>query len=740
MTSIASLDGTVDQVIYQVAETGYAIAQFQSPSHKSAIKIVGHFAQIQAGQNLTIEGHWTTHPKYGEQFQVVKYSEQLPTDSNALEQYLASGLFKGIGKTTAKRIVAHFGDRTIDILDQDIDRLQEIDRFSAKKIKQIRESWHEQHAARQTLIFLQSHGLSISEAIRTWKAYESRTIELVQKNPYILTTIDRIGFLTADQVARSLGYTLDSEFRYESALFYTLGQVANQGHCCLPLKQLIEQTAKLLPQPNHRPNMVQLRSQVEALVRSQRLVQQVGKGHLDQQDLIYRPEFFQAETHLAQLLLSFIRTIEPPASTAKGSKKKASFEALSATYCRAEKIDLSVEQQQAIALALSSGISILVGAPGTGKTFTLKVLVALWRSQGKTVALASPTGRAAQRLSEVTGETAQTIHRLLEFNSFTYEFERNEERRLEADVIVIDETSMLDLFLAYALLKAIPDQAQLIFVGDPDQLPSVGAGRILQDLIDSDKIPLTRLIQIFRQAQASQIVTNAHSINKGQSPSLEPLSDQPSTDCLWLEANTPDQAIQALERLTCFWLPQQHISLDRVQVLVPMRKGEAGTVKLNRLLQQLFNPSSPRKLEWQRGETTFRVGDRIIQLVNNYTEDIFNGDLGVITDIQASDKKVTVSFPQRNVTYGSEKLDDMTHGFSLTVHKSQGSEYSVVIFILLNQHYPMLQRNLLYTGLTRAKQLAILVGTKQAIATAVKQSREQQRFTQLKAYLCELSS
>ncbi len=726
------LQGQVEQIVYQSGD--YAIAQFSLAENQERIKIVGNFAQLQTGQTLELQGSWITHPKYGKQFRVVQYHECLPTSTAGLQEYLASGLFKGIGKATAQRIVEQFGDQTLDVLDHDMDRLQEVPRLTPKLIEQIKTSWREQHAARQSLIFLQGHGLTLKESIRVWQAFDAHTVDTVRNNPYILTDVDRIGFLTADRIARALGFTAESEFRYQSALFYTLEQAMHSdGHCCLPSKQLIEKAAKLLPQPNHRPNMEQLRNLIQQLVQAKELVRQVGRDRLQDQDLIYLPATFEAETHLAKRLKQLCAQ-KISLDTAKAQKN-------SDRYCKKHQLTLSAEQQAAVQLALQSGVAVLVGQPGTGKTFTLQVLVALWSDMGKTIALASPTGRAAQRLSEMTGADAKTLHRLLEFNSNSLDFERNEETPLKADVVIVDETSMLDVFLANALLKAIPPQAQLLLVGDPDQLPSVGAGQVLQDILDSAQVPVARLTEIFRQAQSSAIVTNAHLIHQGQMPVLQSLTPLPPgaaatlpSDCLWMAAETPEQAVESLTRLVTQWLPQLGHAPDAVQVLVPMRKGEAGTVYLNRVLQALLNPPGDRKPQMERGETVLRVGDRVIQQVNNYNEDIFNGDIGVITNVDTSAAKVTVQFPEKSIIYTPETLNDMTHGFSLTVHKSQGSEYPVVIFVLLNSHYPMLRRNLFYTGLTRARQLAILIGSERAIATAIR-TQDSQRYTQFGSYL-----
>jgi exodeoxyribonuclease V alpha subunit len=731
MDDIHVVQGQVEQIVYQAGDSSYAIAQFCVAENQDRIKIVGNFAQLQTGQTLELQGIWKTHPKYGKQFQVTQYQECLPTSSEGLVAYLASGLFEGIGKAIAKRIVEQFGDQTLEILDHAGDRLGEVPGLSPKRIQKIKESWKEQHAARQSLIFLQGHGLTLKESIRVWETFTAQTIDTVRKNPYALTDIERIGFITADRIAGSLGFTAESEFRYQSALFYALEQaMQNEGHCCLPLQKLIEKAAKLLPQPNHRPNLEQLRTLIQQLVQTQQLRRHLGAGPLQGEELIYLPAPWAAETGVAERL----KSLRSQRITLDRAKAQKNIDA----YCQKHKITLAEEQQAAVHLALASGVAVLVGQPGTGKTFTLQVLVSLWADMGKQVALASPTGRAAQRLSEMTGAEAKTLHRLLEFNPTSLEFERNADTPLKAEVVIVDETSMLDIFLAQALLSAIPPNAQLLLVGDPDQLPSVSAGQVLQDILDSAQIPIARLTEIFRQAQSSAIVTNAHLIHHGQMPILSPFLPAamatPASNCLWLRAETPTQTVQALAALVTEGLPQLGYSPATVQVLVPMRKGDAGTVKLNRVLQDLLNPASPDKFQMERGEIILRVGDRVIQQLNNYTEDIFNGDIGVITAIDASASKVTVQFPEKSIVYNPQTLNDMTHGFSLTVHKSQGSEYPVVIFVLLTDHYPMLRRNLLYTGLTRARQLAIFVGSERAISTAIR-IRDSQRYTQLSHHM-----
>jgi len=716
------LTGVVERLTYHCESSGYTVARLKTGSSRDLVTIVGNFANIQAGQTLQLTGVWRDHPQYGAQFQVTHYRETKPATLTGIEKYLGSGLIKGVGPVTAKRIVAHFGLQTLDIIENHIERLIEVPGIAKKRIEMIQTAWSNQKAIKEVMVFLQSHGVSTTYAVKIFKQYGNDAITTVTNNPYQLATdIYGIGFITADAIARNLGIAPDSEYRYRAGIVHVLGEAAEDGHCFLPQVELIEQVVKRLSIKDHQPNQGAIAQLLVQMGMEEQLVMQ---GHHQHQFIYYQPSFYCSEQNIAarlHQLLAHPVTVDLP-------RVRNWIE----RFTQAKGIELSPQQQQAVEMAASQRVLILTGGPGTGKTFCTRTIVALWKAMGKSIALASPTGRAAQRLSEVTGMEAKTIHRLLEFEPKTMKFKRDAENPIEAQAIVVDEASMLDLFLAHSLLKAIPPDAQLLLVGDIDQLPSVGPGNVLRDLIASEQLPVVRLTQVFRQAAASYIVSNAHRINSGQYPLLESVSLTPSSDCLWLGAPQPQYGVQGIQELVADVIPQLGFDPARdVQVLCPMTRGEVGTRNLNSVLQALINPPSASKAEIKSGSIVLRVGDRVIQQVNDYDREVFNGDLGAIAAIDLEETEVTVQYQQRLVTYDYADLNEITLAFATTIHKSQGSEYPVVILPMYMQHYLMLSRNLLYTGITRAKQLAILVGPAKAIALALKQVKDAGRYTLL---------
>jgi exodeoxyribonuclease V alpha subunit len=719
------LQGVVERLTYYSEESGYTVARFQSPRTRELVTIVGSFSNIQAGQTLQLQGFWRDHPKFGPQFQVLNYRETKPATLTGIEKYLGSGLIKGVGPVTAKRIVAHFGLETLDIIENHCDRLSEVPGIAQKRVQMIQAAWAAQKAIKEVMLFLQGHGISTTYAVKIYKQYGDNAIAVVTQNPYQLAVdVYGIGFITADAIARSLGIAPDSEFRYRSGILHVLSESSEVGHCFLPEAELVEQSANCLSLENHQPDAEQIAKTLAEMAREGQIVMEIGTEELQGQRICYKPPFFQAENHLADRLQQLLQ--QP--LTVDLDRVQSWIE----RFTEKTGLALSTQQRQAVEMAASQRVLILTGGPGCGKTFTTRTIVALWKAMGKAIALAAPTGRAAQRLSEMTGQEAKTLHRLLEFDPKNFSFKRDIQNPLEAQAVVVDEASMLDLFLANSLIKAIPLDAQLLLVGDTDQLPSVGPGNILQDLICSGQVPVIRLTEVFRQAQASQIVRNAHQINQGQLPNLEPVSVTPASDCLWLGAPEPEPGVQGIRDLVEHLIPQLgFVAAQDVQVLCPMTRGDVGTRNLNAVLQQLINPPHDTKPQLQRGGMTLRVGDRVMQQVNNYDQEVFNGDLGVIAAIDLEAVEVTVQFGDRLIRYDTADLNEITLAWAVTVHKSQGSEYPVVILPLYLQHYLMLSRNLLYTGLTRARQLAILVGPKKAIAMAVRQVKDHQRYTSL---------
>jgi len=727
-----TIQGVVERLTYHSSESGYSVARLKAPGDRDLVTIVGSFPNIQPGQTLQLTGFWKDHPKFGPQFTVTQYRETKPATITGIEKYLGSGLIKGVGPVTAKRIVAHFGLETLDIIETQIDRLIEVPGIAKKRVKMIQTTWATQRVIKDVMIFLQGHGVSTTYAVKIYKQYKDDAITVVEKNPYQLATdIYGIGFITADTIARNLGVAPDSEFRYRAGITHVLGEAAEDGgHCFLPRAELVEQVVKRLTLADHTPE-----SQVIAdIVWQMGLENQiVVQGHHEHEFICYQPSFFISEQNLTSRLATLLSrplSVEPARVSAWIDR-----------YTAATGIQLSPQQRQAVEMAASERVLVLTGGPGVGKTFVTRTIVALWKAMGKSIALASPTGRAAQRLSEMTGREAKTIHRLLEFDPRSMSFQRHSDNPIPATAIVVDEASMVDLFLGHSLLKAVPLDAQLLLVGDRDQLPSVGPGNVLGDLMNSGRVPVVRLTQVFRQAQASMIVSNAHRINLGEYPMLESVSSTPASDCLWWGAPEPENGVQAIEELITDLIPSWGFNpATDLQVLCPMTRGDVGTRNLNTVLQQIINPPGANQAEIVRGGITLRVGDRVIQKQNDYNREVFNGDMGVIKSIDLEEQEVTVQFAERQVSYDYADLDEITLAWSVTVHKAQGSEYPVVILPIYMQSFIMLSRNLLYTGLTRAKKLAILIGPKKAIGLAVRQVKDQQRYTLLAQRLANAST
>ncbi|PSB28515.1 SF1B family DNA helicase RecD2 [Chlorogloea sp. CCALA 695] len=718
--------GVVERLTYHSAESGYSVARFKTPGNRDLVTIVGSFPNIQAGQTLKLTGIWREHPKFGQQFQVTQYQETKPATITGIEKYLGSGLIKGVGPVTAKRIVAHFGFDTLDIIEYSIERLKEVPGIAKKRVKMIQEAWDKQKAIKEVMVFLQGHGVSTTYAVKIYKHYGDESITTVTNNPYQLATdIYGIGFVTADAIARNLGIAPDSEYRYRAGIIHVLGEAAEDGHCFLPYMELTEKVVERLTIADHQPLPQVITKLIFQMAMDEELVMQ---GHRHHQFVCYQKPFFTSEQNLAKGLHQLLsRPVVVDKERVIGWIDK---------FTKVTGMPLSPQQRQAVEMAATQKILILTGGPGTGKTFTTRTIVALWKAMGKSIVLASPTGRAAKRLNEMTGCEAKTIHRLLEFDPRTMKFKRDADNPIEAQSVGIDEASMLDLFLGHSLLKAIPKDAQLLLVGDIDQLPSVGPGNVLRDLIASQQIPVVRLEQVFRQAQASHIVRNAHRINSGQYPTLESVSLSPRSDCLWLNAPEPEHGVQGIRELLTDVIPKLGFDPAKdVQVLCPMTRGEVGTRNLNAVLQELLNPPCQGKAELFRGGMKLRVGDRVIQQVNDYNREVFNGDLGVIAAIDNEEQEITVQFEERFVNYDYADINELALAFAVTIHKAQGSEYPVVILPIFMQHYVMLSRNLIYTGLTRGRKLAVIVGTTKAIGLAVRQVKDSERYTYLQERL-----
>ncbi|MDZ8264385.1 ATP-dependent RecD-like DNA helicase [Nostoc sp. ChiQUE01b] len=722
-----TITGVVERLTFYSAESGYTVARLTHPRSTELTTIVGSFANIQPGQTLQLTGFWRDHPQFGPQFQVVNYKETKPATLTGIEKYLGSGLIKGVGPVTARRIVAHFGLETLDIIENQIERLIEVQGIAKKRITLIKNAWSTQKAIKEVMVFLQGHGVSTTYAVKIYKQYKDEAIATVTKNPYRLAAdIYGIGFLTADKIAINIGIAPDSEFRYRAGIIHCLSEAAEDGHCYLPQSELIESVIKLVTTESHQPT----EEAVAMIIKDMALADDLIRERDEQKTLLcYKPTYFHTEQNLAQLIR---QRLEKPVDTDIERVRD-----WIDRFTVSRKIQLSEQQRQAVETAAYSKIMILTGGPGVGKTFTTHTIVSLWKAMGKSIALAAPTGRAAQRLGEMTGLEAKTIHRLLEFDPRSRGFKRDSENPLPHTAIIADEASMLDLFLAHSLVKAVLAGALLLLVGDIDQLPSVGPGQILADLINSGRVPVVRLTQVFRQAQQSAIITAAHQINRGIYPTIEPISDNPVSDCIWHGGgHQPEHGVQAICELITDLIPRLGFNpATDVQVLCPMSRGLVGTRNLNTVLQQLINPLSPNKVEINRGGNLLREGDRIIQLTNDYNREVFNGDLGIILTIDTVEQEVTVLYGERTVVYDYADLNEIALAWSISIHKSQGSEYPVIVLPIYMQHYMMLTRNLFYTGLTRAKKLAIVVGAKKAISLAVRSTDDQRRYTRLQQRL-----
>ncbi len=739
------LTGVVERITFTNPENGYTVARFQADRQFGLVTVVGALAEVHAGARLKLFGRWKSHAKYGEQFEIERYVEEVPATVEGIKRYLGSGLIKGIGPVMAKRIAEKFGDYTLDIIENDIDRLNEVEGIGRKRVNMIAQAWEAQKQIKEIMLFLQSHQVSTNLAVKIYKSYGDQSITIVRNEPYRLARdIFGIGFLTADKIARNMGIEADAPQRIAAGVEYTLNQLADQGHVFAPQEHLVEAAVKILG-----VEPAQVEAQVEVLRQEERLVVERGaeqrearseeqivnrkseipKGHnvVNRLEAVYLPPFYYAEVGVARRVKELLTSPESRLAAFRGVDWDKAFGWLATTQQAG--ITLAERQRQAVQMALSHKVSILTGGPGTGKTSTVKAILSLLRGKGKRALLAAPTGRAAKRLAESTGQEAKTIHRLLEVSpSEGFKFQRNQENPLEGDLVILDECSMVDLILMNSLLKAIHPATHLLLVGDADQLPSVGAGNVLRDLIASGVVPVTRLEVIFRQAADSTIITNAHRVNRGDMP----IFPQDKRDFYFFGKEEPEEAADLVVDIVARRIPEKFgLASQDIQVLSPMHRGATGARALNEKLQARLNPLRYDRPEYRSGSRVFRMGDRVLQLRNNYDHDVFNGDIGQITRIDLEDGEIRVEFEGRPVSYDFSDLDELTLAYAMSVHKSQGSEYPVVVVPILTQHYMLLQRNLLYTAITRAKQMVVLVGTRKAIAMAVKNDKIAARWSAL---------
>ncbi len=705
----------VERITYQNEDNGYTVLKCAVKNYNDLVTVVGTMPDTHVGSVLSLDGYWKMDVKYGRQFSVEHFEETLPATVYGIEKYLGSGLVKGVGPKFAKRIVEKFGKDTLNVIEECPDELLNVPGIGKVRVDRIKTSWQEQKEIKNIMLFLQSHEVSTSHATKIFKTYGSESIEVVKENPYRLADdIWGIGFKTADSIAQKMGIDKEKFIRLRSGIFYTLNKLAENGHCYANRKQLLEKAQELL-----EVDEPEIQITLDEMLRTKDVIGDTGLEH--EVEAIYLPPYFFSETGCAKRLLRLMSV---------NRKIKVDPDVIMKKVETESEITYDEIQLEAVRTAISAKVMVLTGGPGTGKTTTTLGIISAYKQAGCKILLAAPTGRAAKRMSETTGMEAKTIHRLLEYKP-PEGYQKNEEHPLEGDVLILDECSMVDIMLMYNLLKAIPEHMSLILVGDIDQLPSVGAGNVLRDIIDSGSIPVVRLTRIFRQAQGSRIVMNAHRINKGETIDMRGGKD---ADFFFAAKETNQEVVETIVQYCKTNLPRYyHVDpLEDIQVLTPMQRGECGAVNLNQVLQETMNPSN---IFLRRGGTQYRLHDKVMQIRNDYDKEVFNGDIGNIVKVNMEDRELTVKFDDREVVYDVTELDELSLAYAVTIHKSQGSEYPIVVMPFTMSHFVMLQRNLLYTGVTRAKKILVLVGEKKAVFYAIKNETTTGRNTGLRQRL-----
>ncbi len=717
-----ALEGSLERITYYNDSTMFMVARLRG-NDDVLYTIIGNMPRFSAGERLRLQGDWRHHSEYGRQFQVSGYEIAMPHNILGIQRFLSSGLIKGVGPATAEKIVERFGMEALDVIEHNPIKLTEIEGIGEKKAAMIGASLQERLEVMNVMAFLQSYGVSTGYAGRIYKKYGDETVKVVSENPYRLAEdVFGIGFRTADKVALEMGISPDSPERIRAAILFLLNKAQDEGHIYLPQAELIKRIMTALTAEDSTLSHESVEQQLGRLMREGQLV-----FDAEAEDAVYLAPLYYAELYTAKRLREIAEF--PPA-----------YNNLELPSLENSEHSLAPEQREAVHSAINTGLLVVTGGPGTGKTTTICSLLSLFLGMGLEVMLAAPTGRAAKRMTEATGVEAKTIHRLLEFTNIEgkgYRFQRDEDRPLKAHVVIVDEMSMVDQALFYHLLKAIPSGCKLILVGDMDQLPSVGPGNILRDIISSGAVPVARLKQIFRQAGQSAIIANAHLVNTGQMPQLKDAAN----DFYFLNESEPEKILEKILDLCSRRLPEykNKDAINDIQVLSPMRRNTLGVENLNLLLQRELNPAASHKPEMRSRNVVFRLGDKVMQIKNNYQKEVYNGDIGRITHINREDGEINVLFPDvggaREVVYDQAELDELVLSYAVSVHKSQGSEYPIVVIPVVTQHYILLQRNLLYTAITRAKELVVLIGTKKALAIAVRNNKVEERYTRLAARL-----
>ena len=718
---LADLQGQIERITYTNAENGYTIAKVKVYGRRDLVTVVGNLMSPTPGEILKMKGEWVNHPRYGEQFKLLEYKTQIPASVYGIQKYLGSGLIKGIGPIMAKRIVKRFGKDTLDVIDNSVDKLSEVDGIGKKRVEMIKRAWDEQKEIRQVMLFLQTHGVSGAYAPKIFRHYGSKSIEVVRKNPYRLATdIFGIGFVTADRIAQKLGFAKQSELRAEAGILYVLNQLADEGHVYYPYEPLVEKSREIL----QVERQVIVKAFATIALEGRIVIEDLNPNILEFREnnkAVYLAKFHFSETSIATKLKTLIN----------GPKLIRAIEPDKAIEWAQEQLDITfaAKQIEAVRCAAEDKVLVITGGPGTGKTTIINAILKIFSKLAVEIMLGAPTGRAAKRMSEATAHQSKTIHRLLEYSIQKGGFQRNDANPLKCDLLIIDEASMIDTILMHHLLKAVPRTATLILVGDVNQLPAVGAGNVLKDIISSGAVKVVKLNEIFRQAQESSIIVNAHKINQGILPSLKS-SKQELDDFYFIEQNDPEEVLGIILELTRERIPKRFgfDSIDDIQVLTPMHRGVVGAENLNVELQKALNPGEDVVA---RGGRTFRVNDKVMQIRNNYDKEVFNGDIGRIARVDTENQEFTIIFDDRELLYDFPDLDEVVLAYAVSVHKSQGSEYPAVIIPILTQHYLLLQRNLIYTAVTRGKKLVVLVGDRKAMAIGVKNDKTQKRYTYL---------